>query len=87
MCSKCSRCGEEKDDVDRRFSYGFYAGMYCDKCAYEAYADHCGLVKKADGTYAEEGEQGAVEELAEFEAGGYDAIEGEDVWSEPGYIE
>jgi hypothetical protein len=55
MC-ECTRCGEEKDDVNRRYSFGVYAGNLCDKCAYESYSDHCGLFLKSDGTYSEEGE-------------------------------
>jgi len=63
----CTRCCEPKKSVERRYSYGYYAGRLCDQCAYDAYRDHCGL----------EGSQGRVEELAEFDYGGYSAIEGE----------
>ena len=62
---KCD-CGRGK--VEIQYSFGFYAGKMCDKCAYERYADHCGIG----------GKQGRVEDLAEFEVGGYDAIYGEE---------
>lgn len=77
MADTCTRCGHEKEDVEERYSFGIYAGRLCAKCAYDSYRDHCGLVKTRDGRYVEEGEQGAVEDLAEFELGGYDAVEGE----------
>lgn len=63
----CTSCCEERDDVERRYSFGFYAGRLCEDCCMK-YRDHCGLDQV----------QGAVEELAEFEAGGYEAIYGED---------
>lgn len=82
MAETCRRCGEEKDDVEERYSYGIYAGQMCGKCAFDAYNDHCGLheIENEDGTfsYVEEDEQGAVEDLDEFAYGGYDAIYGED---------
>jgi len=76
---ECNRCGEEREDIEQRYSFGIPAGTMCDKCAYDAYRDHCGLVKNADGTYSEDGEQGAVEDLDEFAYGGYDAIYGEEL--------
>ena len=66
---KCRRCGEEKPDVDLKYSFGFPAGYMCDKCGYDAYTDHCGLTPAG---------QGRVEDLYEFEYGGYDAIYGEE---------
>ena len=39
----CGRCQKVKPDVEQRYSYGFYAGRYCEECAYGAYNDHCGL--------------------------------------------
>lgn len=65
----CTSCGEERDDVERRYSFGIYAGRLCEDCCH-TYRDHCGLDQP----------QGAVEELAEFELGGYDAIYGEGDW-------
>ncbi len=63
----CTCCGEERDDVDRRFSFGCYAGRLCDDCCM-TYRDHCGLDQR----------QGRVDDLYEFEYGGYAAIEGEE---------
>ena len=74
----CTRCGEDKPDVERQFSFGIYAGRMCNQCAYDAYRDHCGLSKNAAGEIVEEGEQGAVEDLDEFQRGGYVAITGEE---------
>lgn len=45
----------------------------CASCAYNQYNDRCGL--NADGS---EGEQGEVEDLDEFQAGGMTAIYGDD---------
>ena len=80
MCDKetCTRCGEPKEDVERQFSFGIYAGLMCRQCAYDAYRDHCGYVKDAQGNIIEAGQQGDVTTLAEFEAGGYEAIYGEE---------
>lgn len=39
----CTCCGEYKPgDVERRFSFGIYAGRLCSECA-RKYVDHCGL--------------------------------------------
>lgn len=38
----CTHCGEEKDDVEERYSYGVYAGKLCITCCY-SYRDHCGI--------------------------------------------
>lgn len=62
----CTSCCEERDDVDLRYSFGFYAGRLCEECCMK-YRDNCGLDQ----------DQGIVEELAEFEYGGYYAIDGE----------
>jgi hypothetical protein len=62
----CTSCGEEKDDVETRYSFGIYAGRLCKKCCMK-YRDHCGIDQN----------QGRVEDLDEFEAGGYEAIYGE----------
>ena len=66
----CRHCGKDDEDVQERYSYGIYAGIYCDECAYDTYRDHCGLT--SDG-------QGKVEDLDEFAYGGYDAIDGEKI--------
>lgn len=65
----CTSCGNEKQDVERRWSFGFYAGRLCESCCMK-YRDHCGLDQS----------QGRVEDLAEFEYGGYDAVYGEGDW-------
>ena len=64
----CGGCSEVKDDVEERYSFGIYAGRFCVECARSHYKDGCGV----------DGPQGRVEELHEFEAGGYAAIEGEE---------
>lgn len=67
MNKTCTRCGEERSDVERRWSFGFYAGRLCEKCCM-TYRDHCGL----------NGSQGRVEDLYEYEYGGYSAVYGDD---------
>jgi len=64
----CTGCGQERDDVEQRYSFGYYAGRMCEECAYTKYRDHCGLG----------GRMGDPTELDEFEYGGYPAIEGEE---------
>lgn len=39
---KCSRCHEDKPDVEERYSYGVYAGRYCTDCC-SSYRDNCGV--------------------------------------------
>lgn len=64
----CTSCGERKpDEVQERYSFGIYAGRLCKSCC-SKYRDNCGI----------DGEQGSVEDLDEFQRGGYDAIDGED---------
>ena len=62
-CTSCEKY--EPNEVTERYSFGYYAGRLCLKCCGK-YRDNCGET------------QGRVEDLAEFEAGGYAAIEGED---------
>ena len=38
----CFKCGEDKDDVEVRYSYGVYVGRTCTDCAM-TYRDHCGI--------------------------------------------
>lgn len=45
----CSRCGEELDDVEERYSFGVYAGRLCRRCAIDGYVDHCGLIDGGQG--------------------------------------
>jgi hypothetical protein len=40
--NNCTSCGEERDDVERRYSFGFYAGRLCEDCCLH-YRDHCGI--------------------------------------------
>lgn len=37
----CTSCGEESETVEQRWSFGYYAGRICLRCAYK-YKDHCG---------------------------------------------
>lgn len=74
----CTHCGKDKPDVDRRYSFGIYAGLMCGRCAYDTYRDHCGLREVSPGRFVEDGGQGDVTTLHEFEAGGWDAIYGEE---------
>lgn len=72
-CDDCTRCGEP--GAEPRYSFGIYAGRLCAECC-KSYRDHCGLDQA----------QGDPTTLDEFEAGGWDAIEGEgprDDWATP----
>lgn len=60
---RCSRCGQAKNDVEERYSFGVYAGRLCVQCCV-GYRDRCGLdqpqgdprVLEAEGeVYWEEG--------------------------------
>ena len=62
----CTGCGKVSDDVDSRYSFGIYAGKLCVACC-AGYRDNCGIDQP----------QGDPTKLAEFEAGGWDAIDGE----------
>jgi len=62
----CTSCGEPKEDVQERYSFGMYAGRLCTECC-SKYRDNCGIGES----------QGRVEDLDEFERGGYDAIDGD----------
>ena len=62
----CTSCGELKEDVQQRYSFGIYAGRLCTECC-SKYRDNCGIGES----------QGRVEDLDEFERGGYDAIDGD----------
>ncbi len=52
----CTSCGSDKN-VDRRYSFGVYAGRLCEKCC-GAYRDNCGLDQEqgSPSTLIEEGE-------------------------------
>ena len=63
---KCRICRKTSDDVQDRWSFGIEAGKLCTTCC-SKYSDNCGL----------DGGQGRVEDLDEFERGGYDAVYGE----------
>ena len=62
----CTGCGEERDDVERRYSFGFYAGRLCEKCC-TRYRDNCGLDQP----------QGDQTDTDEFVRGGYAALDGD----------
>ena len=64
----CGGCGKVSDDVQERHSYGVYAGRFCTACARDRFRDGCGLSPSG---------QGRAEDLDEFMAGGYPAIDGE----------
>jgi predicted amidophosphoribosyltransferase len=49
---RCSKCGQESEDIEDRYSFGVYAGRLCAECCLK-YLDHCGI----------DGEQGQPEEL------------------------
>lgn len=40
---ECPGCNQMRDDVDVRYSYGYYAGRYCVPCAKRKYNDQCGI--------------------------------------------
>ena len=53
----CMRCGSE-ENVDKRYSFGIYAGRLCETCCF-IFKDHCGIGQK-QGTateYERNGEQ------------------------------
>ena len=70
----CNSCRKSKPDVEKRYSFGFYAGKLCNACAFAKFRDHCGLATPQGG----EGKQGDPTELDEYLIGGPDAIWGED---------
>ena len=39
---RCGKCGEIRDDVEDRDSYGIYAGRFCVPCC-SSYRDNCGV--------------------------------------------
>ena len=39
----CPSCHQTRDDIDRRYSYSYYAGIMCEDCARSKYRDACGL--------------------------------------------
>ena len=49
---RCERC-DGRDTVDRRYSYGVYAGVLCELCAKSCYRDQCGLRPEGQGTGAD----------------------------------
>lgn len=49
LANSCTSCGEEKDDVERRYSFGVYAGRMCESCAINGYRDACGLLDGQQG--------------------------------------
>jgi len=49
---RCERC-HGNDTVDRRYSYGVYAGVLCELCARVRFRDQCGLRPEGQGTRAD----------------------------------
>jgi len=39
---RCNSCGEIREDIEERYSYGVYAGTFCTQCCYK-YRDNCGI--------------------------------------------
>ena len=39
---RCPVCGEPCDYIEERYSFGVYAGLFCDECC-KRYRDHCGI--------------------------------------------
>ena len=54
-CSSCGAEDSEKNPVDRRYSFGVYAGRLCEGCC-SKYRDRCGL----------DGAQGDPRDLDEY---------------------
>ena len=42
ITSECSRCHNKSDDIQERYSFGVYAGVFCEECCM-SYRDHCGI--------------------------------------------
>ena len=40
--NRCPVCGEPCDYIEERYSFGVYAGLFCDECC-KRYRDHCGI--------------------------------------------
>ena len=42
VTSECGRCHNKSDDIQERYSFGVYAGVFCEeRCM--SYRDHCGI--------------------------------------------
>jgi hypothetical protein len=52
----CRKCGEVKATVDRRYSFGIFAGRMCNECAM-TYKDHCGIDMPEGNPYTDSDEQ------------------------------
>ncbi len=39
----CPKCERKRDDIDERYSFGYYAGVMCEACARHGFRDGCGL--------------------------------------------
>jgi len=66
------QCDCGRGHVERWYSFGYYAGKMCSDCAYEKYRDHCGQPSRCHCDRCE-----SLRTLAEFEYGGWAAIEGD----------
>jgi len=56
----CTGCGEERDDVEERYSFGVYAGKLCLPCC-SKYRDNCGE-EREDGSGGGQGDPADLEE-------------------------
>lgn len=39
----CPKCQQKREDIDERYSFGYYAGVMCEPCARHGFRDQCGL--------------------------------------------
>ena len=57
--TECNSCQEPREDIEERYSFGVYAGKFCEDCC-SKYVDRCGLdgeqgrPEDYEGTYYEE---------------------------------
>ena len=40
---ECTSCGQLRNDVEERYSFGYYAGRMCVECATTKFRDGCGI--------------------------------------------
>jgi hypothetical protein len=48
-CPRCKEMGTEDNPIDEQYSFGFYAGFFCKKCAIRGYRDQCGHGPEGQG--------------------------------------
>lgn len=54
--TECPKCHEERNDIAERYSYGIYAGKFCEDCC-STYRDNCGLNGEQGDPYTDLDEQ------------------------------